>query len=294
MRARLTDQAQRGQTMAMALEPGLYVAATPIGNLKDITYRVVEALREADLILCEDTRQTAKLCAAYSIVTPRAPYHDHNADQVRPGVIKKLLAGAAICLVSDAGTPLISDPGFKLVREARAASIRIVPLPGPSALVAALSASGAPTDRFLFAGFPPPRPGARSAFFKDLAGVRSTLVFYETAPRLAESLSAMAEAFGDRRAVVARELTKLHEEFREATLAELAAHYAGAPPKGEIVVIVHPPAEAAAGVEEIDAFLGGALAEMSLKDAAAAAAEALGVPRRAAYERALQLKSARK
>lgn len=280
--------------MAMTLEPGLYVAATPIGNLKDITYRVVEALKEADLILCEDTRQTAKLCAAYSIVTPRAPYHDHNADQVRPGIIKKLQDGAAICLVSDAGTPLISDPGFKLVRKARAAGLRVVPLPGPSALVAALSASGVPTDRFLFAGFPPPKSGARSSFFKDLAGLRSTLVFYETAPRLADSLAAMAEALGDRRAVVARELTKLHEEFREATLAELAAHYASAPPKGEIVVIVQPPAEAAAGDEEIDAFLGGALAEMSLKDAVAAAAEALGVPRRAAYERALLIKGARK
>lgn len=280
--------------MAMALEPGLYVAATPIGNLRDITYRVVDALREADLILCEDTRQTAKLCAAYSIVTPRAPYHDHNADRVRPGIIKKLQDGAAICLVSDAGTPLISDPGFKLVREARAAGLKVAPLPGPSALVAALSASGAPTDRFLFAGFPPSKEAARSAFFRELAGLRSTLVFYEAAPRLADSLAAMAEGLGDRRAVVARELTKLHEEFREATLAELAAFYSDAPPKGEIVVIVHPPAAAAAGDDEIDAFLGGALAEMSLKDAAAAAAEALGVSRRAAYERALVLKGARK
>jgi 16S rRNA (cytidine1402-2'-O)-methyltransferase len=275
----------------MALEPGLYVAATPIGNLKDVTYRVVDALKEADLILCEDTRQTAKLCAAYGIVTPRAPYHDHNADKARPGILKKLGAGARICLVSDAGTPLISDPGMKLVRDARKIGVKVFPLPGPSAAVAALSAAGAPTDRFLFAGFPPAKAAARAAFFRDLAPIEATLVFYETAPRLSGSLAAMAAAFGDRRAILARELTKLHEEFREGALSDLAALYAEKAPKGEIVVIVHPPApEASASEAELDEFLARALEEMTVKDAAAAAAEALKVPRKDAYQRALRRK----
>jgi 16S rRNA (cytidine1402-2'-O)-methyltransferase len=275
----------------MALEPGLYVAATPIGNLKDVTYRVVDALKEADLILCEDTRQTAKLCAAYGIVTPRAPYHDHNADKARPGILKKLGAGARICLVSDAGTPLISDPGMKLVRDARKIGVKVFPLPGPSAAVAALSAAGAPTDRFLFAGFPPAKAAARAAFFRDLAPIEATLVFYETAPRLSGSLAAMAAAFGDRRAILARELTKLHEEFREGALSDLAALYAEKAPKGEIVVIVHPPApKASASEAELDEFLARALEEMTVKDAAAAAAEALKVPRKDAYQRALRRK----
>lgn len=274
----------------MALEPGLYVAATPIGNLRDITYRVVDALKEADLILCEDTRQTAKLCAAYGISTPRAPYHDHNADKVRPEIIAKLKEGDAICLVSDAGTPLISDPGFKLVRDAREAGIAVTPLPGACAAIAALSAAGAPTDRFLFAGFPPPKDAAREKFFESLARERATLVFYETGPRLADSLAAMHAAFGDRRGVVARELTKIHEEFRAAPLSALAASYADAPPKGEIVVIIDPPEEEEASPEALDDFLAKALAEMSVKDAAAAAADALGLPRKEAYERALALK----
>lgn len=278
----------------MTLEPGLYVAATPIGHLKDVTYRVIEALKEADLILCEDTRQTAKLCAAYGIVTPREPYHDHNADVVRPRVIERLAAGKRICLVSDAGTPLISDPGFKLVRAARLAGVKVIPLPGPSALIAALSAAGAPTDRFFFAGFPPAKPGARDDYLKSLAGVEATLVFYESASRIVESLAAMSVAFGQRRAIVARELTKIHEEFASGALEELAARCRLTPPKGEIVVLVEPPIRTAATAAEIDAFLERALDEMSVKDAAAAAADALGAARRAAYERALALKAARK
>ncbi|MEX0644852.1 MAG: 16S rRNA (cytidine(1402)-2'-O)-methyltransferase [Parvularculaceae bacterium] len=278
----------------MALEPGLYVAATPIGNLKDVTYRVIEALKEADLILCEDTRQTAKLCAAYGIATSRAPYHDHNADRVRPAILKKLEAGARICLVSDAGTPLISDPGYKLVREARDRGVNVIPLPGPSAAIAALSAAGAPTDRFLFAGFPPAKTAARETFFRDLARLETTLVIYETAPRLAESLAAMAKAFGERRASVARELTKIYEEFREGDISELAAHYAATPPKGEIVVVIHPPARHEAASEaDIDAFLARALDDMTVKDAAAAAAQALKVPRKEAYARALMKKARR-
>ncbi|MEQ8935568.1 MAG: 16S rRNA (cytidine(1402)-2'-O)-methyltransferase [Amphiplicatus sp.] len=276
----------------MTLEPGLYVAATPIGNLGDVTYRVVEALKAADLILCEDTRHTARLCAAYGIETRRAPYHEHNAEEARPGIIAKLVDGASICLVSDAGTPLISDPGYKLVREARDAGVKIIPLPGPSALVAGLSAAGAPTDRFLFAGFPPAKAGARENFFRDLAGIEATLVFYEAPSRLAESLAAMAAALGDRRACVAREITKLHEDFREESLSTLAAHYAAHPPKGEIVIIVHA-ADAVGETVDVDALLKDALQSMTLKDAAAAVAGASGLPRKDVYARALAIKGGR-
>ena len=276
----------------MDLKPGLYVTATPIGNLGDITYRAVNALKEADLILCEDTRQTAKLCAAYGVKRPLAPYHDHNAEKARPGIIKKLQEGARVCLVSDAGTPLVADPGYKLVRDARAAGVDVFPLPGASAAIAALCASGAPSDRFFFAGFLPSKSGARRAALEALKGVDATLIFYETAPRLSASLAAMAETLGDRTAVVARELTKLHETFREGALSELSAFYKAQPVKGEIVVLTHPPAAATATPGELDSFLREALGEMSLKDAASAAAKALGVKRSEAYARALQLKNA--
>ena len=275
----------------MTLEPGLYVAATPIGNLKDVTYRVVETLAAADRILCEDTRQTAKLCAAYQIKTPRTAYNEHNAEKTQPEIIAALQAGAVICLVSDAGTPLISDPGFRLVRAAREAGVKVIPLPGPSAAIAALSASGAPTEKFLFAGFPPAKAEARLAFLKTLAAVEATLVFYEGPSRLGDSLEAMAAAFGDRRAIVARELTKLYEEFDAGTLPDLAAKYSAAAPKGEIVVLVFPPdAPEEATPAEIDAFIVAALVAMSVKDAAAAAAAALGIAKKSAYERALALR----
>ena len=274
------------------LEPGLYVAATPIGNLGDVTFRVVAALQGADKILCEDTRQTAKLLAAYGVKTPMSPYHDHNADRVRPGILAALREGARFVLVSDAGTPLISDPGAKLVRAARAAGVAVRPLPGPSAFVAALSAAGALTDRFMFAGFPPPKAEARRKFFAELAPVKASLVFYESPQRLGDSLAAMASAFGARRAVVARELTKIHEEFVEGALADLAARYGAGEPKGEIVVIVDPPAdEIAPAAEDVDAFLIAALRTQSLKEAAAAAADAFSIPRKDAYARALALKA---
>lgn len=272
------------------LKPGLYVTATPIGNLGDITFRAVETLKAADLILCEDTRQTAKLCAAYGIDTPRSPYHEHNAARVRPEIIARLQEGAAICLVSDAGTPLVSDPGYKLVREARDAGVEVFPLPGPSAAIAALSAAGVPSDAFHFAGFLPAKSGAREKALHALARVEATLIFYETGPRLGASLATMAEVFGDRSAVVARELTKLHEEFRSGPLRTLAERYGDAPPKGEIVVLVHPPIEAAVDAETLDDFLRRALPEMSVKDAAREAAETLGVAKKDAYERALALK----
>lgn len=271
-------------------DPGLYVTATPIGNLADMTHRAVEIMKAADLILCEDTRQTAKLCAAYGVETPRTPYHDHNAARARPGIIKKLQDGAVICLVSDAGTPLISDPGYKLVREARDAGVAVYPVPGASAAIAALSAAGAPSDQFFFAGFAPSKSGARDRMLAGLAPINATLIFYETAPRLADTLAAMAAAFGPRRAVVAREITKLHEEFREGDLPALAAAYAEAPPKGEIVIVVFPPQAEAADEAEIEAFIADALASMSVKEAAAAAAEKFSIPRKDAYARALRLK----
>jgi len=272
------------------LESGLYVTATPIGNLGDITYRAVKTLKAADLILCEDTRQTAKLCAAYGIETPRAPYHDHNAARVRPGIIKKLQDGASICLVSDAGTPLISDPGFKLVRDARDAGIAVFPIPGPAAAIAALSAAGAPSDQFFFAGFLPAKSGARDKALSAIAAIKATLIFYETAPRLAASLAAMVVALGDRRAVIARELTKMHEEFRDEKLSVLIAPYEAAPPKGEIVIVVFPPDKTAATTAELDDFLNRALLDMSVKKAAAQAVAELGVARNDAYARALYLK----
>ncbi len=273
----------------MPLDPGLYVTATPIGNLRDITLRALDVLGGADAIACEDTRMTGRLLSAHGLKTPMIAYHEHNAETARPKILARLAAGEAVALVSDAGTPLISDPGFKLVRDARAAGVRVVTIPGPSALTAALSIAGQPTDRVLFAGFPPAKAGARASFFRELANVHATLVFYEGPSRLAASLAAMAEAFGDRVGVVARELTKIYEEAVDGPLSELAARYAAAPPKGEIVVLVAPPEDAAIGMD-LDAALIAAMAEMSLKDAAAAAAEAAGVPKKTAYARALQLK----
>lgn len=278
-----------GQTLS--LQPGLYVAATPIGNLKDITYRVVETLKAADLILCEDTRQTRKLCEAYGVKTPLKPYHDHNAAAARPDILERLKDGAAICLVSDAGTPLIADPGYKLVKEAREQEITVIPLPGPSAAITALSAAGAPSDRFLFAGFAPVKDGARARFFAELKSVNATLIFYETGPRLGTSLTAMAAAFGERQGVIARELTKRYEEIKAAPLDQLAAQALEKPPKGEIVVIVHPPQDEAPSPQDLSAFLAAALQEMSVKDAAAAAADAFGTPKKEAYAQALAIKS---
>ena len=274
----------------ITLNPGLYVTATPIGNLGDITYRAVQTLKAADLILCEDTRQTAKLCTAYGIKTPRSPYHDHNAPQVRPDIIKKLQGGAAICLVSDAGTPLISDPGYKLVRDAREAGVSVIPIPGANAAITALSGAGLASDHFYFAGFLPPKAGARGKALGALKDISATLIFYETGPRLSASLTAMAEQLGERQAMVARELTKLHEEFRTGSLGELAAIYEEAPPKGEIVVLVEAAEKKAASEEEVVSFLSQSLAELSVKEAATTAAKKFGIPRKVAYQLALTVK----
>jgi 16S rRNA (cytidine1402-2'-O)-methyltransferase len=270
---------------------GLHVVATPIGHLGDITLRALETLAGADLIACEDTRISSRLLARYDIRVPLLPYHEHNAGEMRPRLLARLAEGAAVALISDAGTPLVSDPGYKLVREAIAAGHAVEAVPGPSALLAAMVVSGLPTDRFLFEGFLPPKTAGRRGRLAELAAIPASLVVFETGPRLAESLADMAETLGPGRpAAVCRELTKLHEEVRRGTLAELAAATAGQEPRGEIVVVVGPPPPAAAPAEgDIDAALQAALAGSSLKDAVAEVAGTLGLPRRQVYQRALDL-----
>jgi 16S rRNA (cytidine1402-2'-O)-methyltransferase len=273
-----------------ALEPGLYIVATPIGNLSDLSPRAAAILARADLIAVEDSRVTAKLLQYIGVKRPMLPYHDHNADKVRPGLIERM-RGAAVALVSDAGTPLISDPGYKLVRDARAAGIAVTTIPGPSAVIAALTLAGLPTDRFAFFGFLPAKAGAKAAAIAEAAAFTGTLAFYESGPRLAATLAALAAGLGNREAAVAREISKRFEETVTGSLAELATRYAGAPPKGEIVILVGPPGEPEAASEaEVDAALREAMVNLSPSRAAAEVAAKLGVPRRAVYERAQQLK----
>ena len=270
--------------------------ATPIGNLGDLSPRALDALRGADAVLCEDTRVTGALLARHGVSAPLLPLHDHNEDDQTPRVLARLRAGQRLSLVSDAGTPLVSDPGYRLVRAAIAEGLPVGAVPGPNAAVTALTLSGLPPQPFLFLGFLPPRAGPRAAALAKLraaerAGLSATLVLYEAPHRLGEALSAMAEAFGgERPAAVARELTKRFEEVRRGALSDLAAHYAAEAARGEVVVVVGPAPEEAAGEAELDARLRGALeAGMSVRDAAAAVAEATGLPRRQVYARALEL-----
>lgn len=275
---------------AHALAPGLHLVATPIGNLGDITLRALWVLDSVDRILCEDTRVTARLLAQYSIDKPLAPYHDHNADRVRPAVLDALRRGETLALVSDAGTPLVSDPGYKLVREALVEGLPVTAAPGPSAAVTALILSGLPAAAFLFAGFLPPRAAARRKALAQWSGLAATLVFYEGPSRLTAALADMAQVLGAQRpAAIGRELTKRHEEMRRGTLAELAAHYAAAaPPRGEIVVVVGPPAEQTApDVGDLDTRLDALLGQMSLRDAVAVLVAETGLSRHALYDRAL-------
>jgi len=281
-----------GQAVEVArLEPGLHIVATPIGNLGDITLRALQALAGADLIACEDTRVTRKLLDRYAIATPLVPYHEHNAAQARPVLLRRLADGASIALVSDAGTPLVSDPGYKLVRAAAEAGHSITTLPGASALLAALTVAGLPTDQFLFAGFLPPKEAARRSRIAGLARIPATLVLFETGPRLAAALADLAAGLGaQREAAVCRELTKLHEEVLRGDLATLAGACAGDPPRGEIVIVIAPatePQRASAGETEI--LLRQALGRVSLKDAVGEVADATGLPRREVYQRALAL-----
>jgi 16S rRNA (cytidine1402-2'-O)-methyltransferase len=275
------------------LAPGLYVVATPIGNLRDITLRALDVLNAADLVLAEDTRVTGKLLSAYNLSKRMERYDEHAAERARPKVMAALEGGGRVALVSDAGTPLVSDPGYRLVKEVVEAGYQVYPIPGASAALAALTLGGLPTDRFLFAGFAPPKSAARRTFLSEFAPVRATLIFYESGPRLADSLADMAAVFGgDRQAAVAREITKLHETCIRGTLAELAADPKLDSPKGEIVVLVGPGEEKAATAEDADAALAEALTRMGPADAASEVAKALGLPRRELYRRALDLKGA--
>jgi 16S rRNA (cytidine1402-2'-O)-methyltransferase len=282
-----------GQTVAAPpLEPGLYLVATPIGNLRDVSLRALEILAAADLIACEDTRVTRKLTGHYGIATPLTPYHDHNAATALPKLIARLADGARIALVSDAGTPLVSDPGYRLVRAAQAAGCPVTTAPGASAALAAVTVAGLPTDRFFFEGFLPAKEAARRTRIAALAPIPATLVLFETGPRLAGALADLAAGLGDRAAAVCRELTKLHEEVRRGTLAALARDYAALPaPRGEIVLVVAPPADPQpAGADEVDRMLRDALARLSVKDAVEEVAGLSGRPRREVYRRALALK----
>jgi 16S rRNA (cytidine1402-2'-O)-methyltransferase len=274
------------------LPAGLYLVATPIGNLRDVTLRALETLAAADVIACEDTRITRRLLDHYGIATPMTPYHEHNAAAARPKLLARLEAGEAVALVSDAGTPLVSDPGFKLVRAAREAGHAVIALPGASAALAALTVSGLPTDRFLFEGFLPAKDGARRARIADLARIPATLILYESGPRLARTLAALADGLGSRDAAICRELTKLHEEVRRGDLAALAQAYdGGAEIRGEFTIVVAPPAADADAPQagEVDALLRRALKRASVKDAVSEVAAATGRPRREIYRRALAL-----
>jgi 16S rRNA (cytidine1402-2'-O)-methyltransferase len=277
---------------ADSLAPGLYVVATPIGNLGDMTLRALATLAAADLIACEDTRVTQKLLERYQIRAAMTPYHDHNATAARPLILRRLAAGNAVALVADAGTPLISDPGFKLVRAAQAAGHRVFAVPGASSLLAALCVAGLPTDRFYFAGFLPPKPSARAERIAEFATVPATIVLFEAGSRIAETLADLAERLGVRDAVICRELTKLHEEVRPGLLAEQATHYAGkAERRGEFVIVIGPSKDALVEAADIDALLRSALAKSSTKEAVDAVVGATGESRRYVYRRAIALKN---
>ncbi|MGH6614630.1 16S rRNA (cytidine(1402)-2'-O)-methyltransferase [Sphingomonas sp.] len=276
--------------MNAELEPGLYIVATPIGNLGDLSPRAAHVLANAAVIAVEDSRVTAVLLRHIGVKRPMTPYHDHNAEGVRPGLIARM-ATEAVALVSDAGTPLISDPGYKLVRDARAAGHNVVTVPGPCAAIAALTLAGLPTDRFLYLGFLPPKAQARAAAIAEVAAVRATLVLYESGPRLAATLAALADGLGEREAAVTREITKRFEEAVTGTLGDLATRYADAPPRGEIVIVVAPPGEAApASQDDAEAALVEALKRLPMAKAVSEVAKKLGVDRKALYARALEMK----
>lgn len=277
----------------LALSPlpaGLHIVATPIGNLADVTLRALSVLARADVIYCEDTRHSVRLLQHYALHRPLAPYHEHNAEHERPRIVERLGRGQAVALISDAGTPLISDPGYKLVKAAREAGHGVWCLPGPSAPIAALSISGLPTDRFTFEGFLPAKSAARRNRLEVLESVPGTLVLFEAPQRLTESLGDMAAVLGHRTAAVAREMTKLHEEVRSGTLAQLADWAGSAPVKGEIVVLVGPADKVTADDALIVANLRDALASLSIRDAAKHVSEVLSVPRSRVYQLALTLK----
>ena len=275
--------------MNAKLAPGLYIVATPIGNLSDLTPRAASVLAHVDVLCVEDSRVTGKLLNHIGVKRPMQPYHDHNADTIRPGLIARM-AGESVALACDAGTPLISDPGYKLVRDARAAGHTIVTIPGACAAIAALTLAGLPTDRFLFMGFLPTKAKARDDIISEVSNVRATLVFYESGPRLATTLAALHAGLGDRDAGVARELTKAYEECVTGSLSTLTTRYSDATPKGEIVIVVAPPSPSTAIIDS-DAALIEALSRLSVGQAASEVAKMTGEDRRTLYARALSLKA---
>lgn len=288
---KISPEASRTGRSAQAFEPGLYLVATPIGNLRDITFRALDILAGADRILAEDTRVTKRLLDAYEISAKLQPYHDHNGEKMRPGILDALAQGERIALVSDAGTPAISDPGYKLVREAVAHDIDVFAIPGASASLAALCVSGLPTDSFTFAGFPPAKTQARETWLSSYKSLPGSLVLFEGASRLADCLASLDRVLGPRQAAVCRELTKLHEEARRGSLTELATHYAQAgPPKGEIVIVIGPAEQTRWDEAQVDAALRKALIRLRVKDAAGTVAEASGWQKRDVYARAIALK----
>jgi 16S rRNA (cytidine1402-2'-O)-methyltransferase len=277
------------EPLSEPLPPGLYIVATPIGNLGDITIRGADTLRRCDAIACEDTRVTQKLTRHLGVTKPLWRYDDHSGPETRARLLEAMRS-KAVALVSDAGTPLVSDPGYRLVREARAAGVPVTSLPGASAPVMALTLSGLPSDRFLFAGFLPSKDKARREVLEELGAVPATLVFFETAPRLTRSLEAIGEVLPGREVAVARELTKLHEECRTGSPGELAAHYEAHPPRGEIVLLVGPPPEQVTSAQDADTLLREALETEKPSQAAGLVAKATGLDRKALYARALALK----
>ena len=277
---------------AEPLAPGLHVVATPIGNLADISLRALATLAGADVVVAEDTRVTKTLLAHYGIATPLVAYHEHNAEVMRPHLLAQLANGAALALVSDAGTPLISDPGYRLVAEALANGQSVTSVPGASAVLTALVVAGLPTDRFFFEGFLPPKAAARRQRIAELSAIPGTLVFFESPRRVAETLTDLATVLGPRDAALARELTKVFETVRRGKLPDLAAAVSGAePPKGEIVLIVGPPLEGAPKIDgpDLDLRIGKALETLSVKEAAAVISAETGQPRRKVYARAIEL-----
>lgn len=278
------------ENTAKAIDSGLYIVATPIGNLADLTHRAIALLRAADVVAVEDSRVTGKLLHRLGLKKRMRPYHDHSSERDRDELLAAAREGVVV-LVSDAGTPLISDPGYKLVRAAREAGIMVSTAPGPSAAIAALSISGLPTDRFLFAGFLPSKAKARADVLAELAGVKSTLLFYESGPRLGASLAAMAEVLGDREVAVARELTKKFEEVVSGRLTGLAERYGSQEPKGEIVVIIGPPTEKPAESGDVDAALREVLQSLPTAKAAAQISKRFGLDRAEVYARATAIKS---
>jgi len=272
------------------VSPGLYIVATPIGNLRDITLRALDVLRAADVILAEDTRVAGKLLSAYGIRKPLLRYDDHAGPKMLPDILQRLSDGQVVAQISDAGTPLISDPGFRLVEAARTAGAAVHPIPGASSILAALCLAGLPTDRFQFAGFLPSKSSARRTTITEFVSIRTTLVFFETGPRLHETLSDMAAIFGNREACICRELTKLYETVYRGTLDSLAADPALLAPKGEIVIVVAPPPEQTASDDNLNEALKLALEHYSPSDAAQQLAQVFGLPRKVIYQKALELK----